>query len=299
MTDHAAPSRFWAILGNKNRDMLAAEGIENFKRTVANNYFNWGVLSIRHGLFADAAKQWIKGPDLIPFLTSLPEMDMMRKQQSNERIHVSWIQRTIYRIYVSLAWSIMTRRDTLALHNRLSEPEIGNPFRVQLGNKLISQDLANSILECNAVVRLSGKMHPLRIAEIGGGYGRLAFVLANAVDCEYTIFDIEPTLSVAKWYIESLGLQNVKLENADAISSYPDGSFDVALSISTLPEMSPDQAEFYLAQMARLSSNIIFLKQWKRWKNPDDGTELSINSYDFGPSWRKILAVLGRPRDSA
>ncbi len=40
------PSGFWADLNDKNRKMLEAEGLSNFKRTVAQNYFSWLIVDI-------------------------------------------------------------------------------------------------------------------------------------------------------------------------------------------------------------------------------------------------------------
>ena len=44
------PSRYWVELNNKNLQQLAESGYENFKRTVARNYFTWIVhpLSLIH-----------------------------------------------------------------------------------------------------------------------------------------------------------------------------------------------------------------------------------------------------------
>ena len=35
------PSRYWEELNSKNLEQLADSGFENFKRTVARNYFTW------------------------------------------------------------------------------------------------------------------------------------------------------------------------------------------------------------------------------------------------------------------
>lgn len=174
--------------------MLVAEGMENFKRTIANNYFNWLAVNPRRWLFRTALTKWIASPDLIPFRTKLDEMVQFRK--SADKLEFTTYQRNIYRLYVSMIWSIMTRFDALGIHRDLSEPESGNPFRVMLDEKIISQDLANSILECNTVYSLAPKGKKLRIAEIGAGYDRLAYVFKKTIDCDYTIFDIEPALSV-------------------------------------------------------------------------------------------------------
>lgn len=286
MENSAQASIFWDKLSRKNEDMLVAEGMENFKRTIANNYFNWLAVNPRRWLFRTALTKWIASPDLIPFRTKLDEMVQFRK--SADKLEFTTYQRNIYRLYVSMIWSIMTRFDALGIHRDLSEPESGNPFRVMLDEKIISQDLANSILECNTVYSLAPKGKKLRIAEIGAGYGRLAYVFKKTINCDYTIFDIEPALSVSRWYLDrTVGHDVVKIVPAKVISEYPDGYFDIVLSISTLPEMSKEQVNFYIQQFSRISSHLIFLKQWKKWKNPEDQTLLTEDSYNFGSTWER------------
>lgn len=273
----APASLFWQRMAKKSRTALDTDGYENLKRTVGNSYFNFIVLRPNHHLFRRAFRLWLSKPDAIPFRTSLAEFSVSHRKK------VSVWRRHIYRLYVSMVWSIMKSMDRLRLHDRIAEPTVGNPLPVKLGEKIISQDLANSILECNMILSELRPTKTLRIAEIGAGYGRLAYVFKQAVDCEYTIFDIEPALSVSRWYLdETLGKNQVDTRAAHEITSFPDSSFDLIVSISTLPEMSNEQVEFYIRQFSRLSSDAIFLKQWKNWKNPDDGTELTIDGYNFG-----------------
>jgi hypothetical protein len=61
------------------------------------------------------------------------------------------------------------------------------------------------------------------------------------------------------------------------------------VSISTLPEMRQDQVDLYLAEFQRLSRGHIFLKQFKAWKNPSDGTDLTIDSYRLHPDWQLVV----------
>ena len=84
----------------------------------------------------------------------------------------------------------------------LEEPDLGSPLPVRLGGRLISQDLANSALEVEAITRALGDRRPARILEVGGGYGRSAFALLNKFpDARSTIVDIEPAASIARWYL--------------------------------------------------------------------------------------------------
>jgi hypothetical protein len=53
--------------------------------------------------------------------------------------------------------------------------------------------------------------------------------------------------------------------------------------------MRHDQVDFYLSEFERLSRSHIFLKQFKSWKNPNDGTELSSENYRFDSDWSLTL----------
>jgi putative sugar O-methyltransferase len=302
------PSAFWHDLNDKNLRMLEVEGLSNFKRTVAQNYFNWFIAEFRHPFFRYVFGQWRRRPNLLPFFTWLKDIELLRFTTTDERIKVSAVQKHMYRLYVCFVWTVMMRYDRRDLRRKAREPEVGNPLRVMYGRRLLTQDLANSIIECNVIADLTEGLSAPRIGELGAGYGRVAYVHANALQGKYFIFDIPPALAVAQWYLEqTLGPERVfrfrhferiedeqsELDRASVIlltpnqmRKFPARYFDVMLSISTLPEMRLDQANFYLKEFQRLSRRHIFLKQWRDWRNPDDGTYLTVDSYEFAPEWR-------------
>ena len=306
-----SPSAFWHALNEDNRRMLVEEGLANFKRTVSNNYFNWLITDHKSALFRHAFRQWLRRPDLLPMLTRLGETRHLRVNTAEGLIRLNAIQRHTYRLYVCFIWTIMKELDRHSLRSKVTEPHVGNPLPVMLGTKLLSQDLATSIIECNVLADSVQNVVSPRVAELGAGYGRLAHVYATTLPGQYFIFDIPPALSVAQWYLkQTLGpkrlfefrrfdrfddIQNeldeasVALFTPNQISKFPDRYFDVVLSISTLPEMRHDQVNFYLSEFARLSRGHIFLKQFKTWKNPNDGTELSSENYRFASDWSLIL----------
>lgn len=296
------PSDFWADLNEKNRRMLDAEGLSNFKRTVAQNYFNWIIPDADHVLVQHARNEWGRRPNLLPLLTRLKETDRLRFTTSDQRAELTAEQRDIYRQYVCHVWTIMRRLDRHGLRHKVGEPRVGNPLRVMFGLKLLSQDLATSIIECNVLADLTKGVRSPRIAEVGAGYGRVAHTYAaSGLPGQYFVFDIPPALGVAQWYLErtlgpdrifrfrpfdrfeeiegELARCKVALFTANQICKFPDRYFDVALTISTLPEMRQEQVDFYLSEFQRLSRGHIFIKQWKAWKNQTDGTDLTSDSY--------------------
>ena len=65
------PGKFWDALITTNLQMLRSEGIENFKRTVSNNYYNWLVTSVRDPQIKHALLGWLRNPSLAPLLSHL------------------------------------------------------------------------------------------------------------------------------------------------------------------------------------------------------------------------------------
>ena len=305
------PSAFWNGLNAKNQRMLEAEGLANFKRTVSQNYFNWFIADYQHPLFRHAYRQWQRHPNLLPFLTRMPEAQRLRLTTNDDRVDVGFWKRQQYRAYVCFIWTIMMQQDRRNFRAKVVEPEVGNPFRVTAGRRLLTQDLANSIIECNVIADLVDGIAAPRVAELGAGYGRVAHVYANTLPGQYFIFDIPPALAVAQWYLEqtlgpdrvfgfrhfdrleevqpAIDRASVVLLTSNQMRKFPANYFNVSLSISTLPEMRLDQANTYLSEFQRLSRGHIFLKQWRDWKNPDDGTYLTPDSYRFGPEWHLVL----------
>ena len=305
------PSGFWRDLNEKNVRMLEAEGLANFKRTVSQNYFNWVITDHKHPLFRHALRQWSLHPNLLPLRSRIWDMNYLRFTTNNNRVVLTKLQQHLYRLYVCFVWTIMIQQDRHGLRHRVKEPEVGNPFRIEYRGQLLSQDLASSIIECNVIADLLKDTLRPRIAEVGAGYGRLAYTHVSTLPGQYFIFDIPPALGVAQWYLEQalgrdrvfrfrhferidevrdeISRASVVLLTPNQVRLFPDDYFDVMLTISTLPEMRQDQVDLYLSEFQRLSRGHIFIKQFKDWKNPTDGTALTAESYVLGSNWRKSL----------
>jgi len=306
------PSEFWRDLNQKNLRMLEAEGLANFKRTVSQNYFNWLITDHKHPLFRHALRQWCLHPNLLPLRTRIREMNYLRLTTTDDRVRLTKLQQHLYRLYVCFVWTIMLQQDNHGLRHRVDEPKVGNPFGIECGDRLLSQDLASSIVECNVIADLLNNVPRPRVGEVGAGYGRLAHSYASTLPGQYFIFDIPPALGVAQWYLEQvlgsdrvfrfrhfehidhvlgeINRASVVLLTPNQIRLFPDGYFDLMLTISTLPEMRQDQVDFYLSEFQRLSRGHIFIKQFKTWKNPTDGTDLTAESYVLGSNWLKSMA---------
>jgi putative sugar O-methyltransferase len=303
------PGAFWGDLLEDNLRMLRADGIRSFKRTVSNNYYNWLVLSPADPQLRGAVVEWLRHPALAPLRAEMGTTRGLRTMDRDGAFDLPRRHAALYRLFVALTWERARREDRLGLTERLSEPEVGDPVRLTTRGRAVSQDLANSIIECNYAARSGHVRDGARVAELGAGYGRLAHVFSAAARVVYCIFDIPPALAVAQWYlrellgedrvvrfrpdadaasIEALEPGTVAFFTPDQLELFPDGWFDLTQTISTLPEMPERQAEHFLGMLTAKSSGELFLKQWKSWRNDADDIEFSEDRYVPPPGWRTV-----------
>jgi putative sugar O-methyltransferase len=307
------PSNFWNNLNQVNLEMLGAHGLDNFKRTVSQNYFNWMVISVRDNQFRSLVRDWFRHPSIRPFLNSIESPRLLRTTIPLER-RVGWWQVFIYKIFVGLLWEFTSRCDRTGLAQQLQEPEAGNPIVIRRKGRLISQDLANSIREYGVIREACPALGRARttIAELGAGYGRLAYVALAEPRCRYLVFDIPPALHVSQWYLTQMfGKEKIfsfrrferyediqgELEASrigfftpNQLEMFPDRAFDVFVTVSTLSEMRSDQTRNYLEQMQRTVRDIVYLKQWASWRNVDDGRSFSRADISF----RELTCLMDR-----
>ncbi|MCU1488174.1 MAG: hypothetical protein JWN67_4920 [Actinomycetia bacterium] len=282
--DEAGPSRFWRELADEHEAALGEHGLDTMKRRQALRYFTW---------------QWnrsrLRGSEQLRFLLrNVRPADLARAvlQPVNLRDPAwsgpSWsvVDRWLYAVSVRLLWAYAERAgDPEAV--ALPEPELGGPFPVQLRGRLISQDLANSAIEVDAVREALAGARPTEILEIGGGYGRFAYVALHLFpEARYTIVDIEPAMTISRWYLTSLfGPDRVRFVHADDAADLVD-RFDLALSISSLQEMTTDQVDGYLRLIDRTTTGgTVYLKQWTSWFNQVDDVVMRFEDYPVPDRW--------------
>jgi hypothetical protein len=156
------PSRYWIELNQKNLDQLQAEGYENFKQTIALNYFTWTV-----GL-GDAQFRFLRSRLPTPTVA----LNALRALLGRKHDFFSRRRSRRYEFLTQLLWSYAERQDREGILDRLDEPLEGNPPRVYRRGRLISQDLANSALEYLSVMHSGIDPRRVRtILELGGGTG--------------------------------------------------------------------------------------------------------------------------------
>ncbi|MFC2049205.1 putative sugar O-methyltransferase, partial [Chlamydiota bacterium] len=193
------------------------------------------------------------------------------------------------------------------------ESEFGNPPPIYRGKRLISADLANSILEYYAMAPALEAGPVKTVMELGAGYGRNASVfLQKHPDIRYIIVDIPPALYVSQTYLSNR-FPNKKVFSFRPFRTFeevrdewegssicfllphqakllPEKSVDLFLNISSLQEMRIDQIAYYFAEIDRLVRGHFYTKQWKVSYIPQEDVTIRQEDYPVYPNWRSIYA---------
>ena len=300
--EEVLPSKYWVELNRKNLKQLADSKYENFKRTLARNYFTWIINPFDEQLrfLMGEAGTWPS----IQILCSALAAPRHRPLKKKHTIY--------YNTLTNLLWSYVEKNDAEGLLERLSEPAEGNPPVVMRNGRLISQDLANSVLEYDAILHPDVDRRDIQtIMELGPGYGRTAYVfLTLQPGCRYILVDIPPALYVAQRYLSTLfkgrkiflfrpfdSFDQVRDEFSDAdiifltpnqIELLPEKSVDLFVNISSLHEMRMDQIRYYFGEIERLTRRYFYFKQWKDTTIPFENERITEADYPIRDNWRLI-----------
>lgn len=300
--------RFWADIGGQNEALLAQYGVENFKRTVSQNYFNWAVEGPNDPQMQSLLREWAQDPSPLPLEAELLG-DPAVVSINDTSYLLSPSAGRGYTLFVGLLWWHATKRAAADHGAKLAESLVGNPIRIGLQGRGVSQDLANSLREFNRIEpHLSGD-RPI-LAEIGAGYGRLGYVASQCRPLRYWIFDIPPALTVAEWHLQQVFpdrkvfqwrpfdrwedvadevlAADVAIFTIDQLPKVPNASIDCFAAISALHEMRPEQIAGYIALMGD-KGKAIYTKNWSSWRNEQDAFD--FRSADLlGPAgWSTVL----------
>lgn len=299
------PSDFWQDLNTKHVKHISAYGLKYFKRSINNNYFDWGPTGIIPYQLSHIFSE-IRRNNFTP-LTS----EFIDDQHSWKPFYKFQIlSKFIYRIYVAYMYDYVSRIDHLNILKKISEPRFGSPLLIKYRGKYISQNLCNSTQEFYSITKEINLDKKLEIAEIGAGYGRLAYVFLKTLpSVNYCIIDIPPALYISQEYLKKIfpkekffffkQFDNYKNIERDFRSSrikflmphqleyLPKESFDIMINISSFHEMRRDQIKNYIKQVDRLSKGYFFLKQSKK-SVVGDNSFIQENEYPIPAKWRKV-----------
>lgn len=297
-----APSAFWIDLNDQHLRALAALGIGRFKAALNHQYFNWLVVDKAHD-------QWQYLAGLYPEIASTPALPLHGRaapREGGRRVHLfNPAARAIYAKHLEMLWH----------HTRvtvgdcpLQEPLLGEPFTITVDGQTVSQDLANSFREFSRVMpHLRGADRPV-VAEIGAGYGRLAFVGLQRAKLRYWIFDVPPALAISEWYLPK-ALPHLKVRrwapfgswdeiaaeaaaadlsffSIDQLPLVPAGSITAAAAVSSIHEMTPDTIAALMRMLGEKTQRAIYTKNWTDWTNPRDGFNFRSIDLKAPQGWR-------------
>lgn len=299
----ARPSKYWVELNKMNLAQLQQHGYENFKRTIALNYFTFARI-----LPWDAQILFLLR--MLPVGVSLGCLKRALISRKHEYFSAfNWMQSVMYNFLTLASWAYTRTAVTDPGLLALREPEEGNPAAIRdTAGTLISQDLASSILEISS---MHANLAPGAVVlELGAGYGRDAYaMLATRPGIKYVIIDIPPALWVAETYLrhqfpdrrvfsyrEFSTFSEIEDEFHDSdiafflstqIASLPDNFADLVLNISSLHEMRLDQITFYFSQFDRLLKNEgrFYFKQWKRGPVLFEDVVIRQEDYPVPTNW--------------
>jgi putative sugar O-methyltransferase len=294
-------SAYWQVLNQKNVAQLLDMGYENFKQTVALNYFTWLI--------------GMDDPQVKFLMANLPGYFVRSAQKRAASLqkhhHFTSKQSTLYNFITCMLWEYTSREVKQTFINRLEEPSEGNPPLININGKNISQDLANSVLEVNSISDGIDLNHINTVMELGVGYGRTAYVLLKLFPhLRYIIVDIPPALYISERYLTSQFPDRKifrfrKFNNFSEIAEefynaqiiflmpnqlklLPSKIIDLFIAIDCLHEMRLEQIHNYLAEIDRLAS-YIYLKCWKETKIPYDDITITEDDYPIPSSWNKVF----------
>ena len=248
-------SRFWDELGAEHDRALQDHGPELIKRQQALRYFTWTwrwralPKSEQFRFLLGHSTPW----DLFSAATKSSDMG------DTAWIGVPWTlaDRWLYSFATRLLWRYADRATRGHPSLRLAEPLLGSPLPVVDCGRLISQDLANTAIELATIDR-GGVRSPGQVLEVGAGYGRTAFaILSLFPDCKYTVVDIEPALTITRWYLTQLfPTDRITFLSPAQINEIPRSSMDLAVSIFSLSEMTPETRDEYLLLFDRVAAGV-------------------------------------------
>jgi putative sugar O-methyltransferase len=303
------PSDFWVHHNERNLEQIAEDGFGAFKRTVNTNYFQWEPGSPRgEGPRERVARRllrlWLAHPD--------PRVLSARLAQPERSLHARRATRW-HAICVAALWELARRHDHRGVLAGLDEPQLGEPPTVRYRGRLVSEDLAHSALELATIDEVGAlPVQDAVVVELGGGYGRLAWLLLSAIPgLRYIVCDIPPALAIAQRYLTDLfddcpifryrhfdDPAEVAAELADAklafllphqLALLPSLEADLFVNISSLHEMRIEQVEEWFRLIDQHTSGCFYTKQWVRSVNVFDDLVIRREDYPVPEHWVTLV----------
>ncbi|HEX4166477.1 MAG TPA: putative sugar O-methyltransferase [Bryobacteraceae bacterium] len=153
----------------------------------------------------------------------------------------------------------------------LTPPNVGNPFGVVIDGIFVRSGCEDQHYCAHRIIDLLGSAAAPVVAEIGGGFGGMAYyLLRDHPDVTYINFDLPETIALASYYLlsafpdlkaclygeadlsaETLRNFRIILMPSFSLPQMPANSVDVAFNARILSDLSSASLDDYLAEFAR------------------------------------------------
>jgi putative sugar O-methyltransferase len=180
--------------------------------------------------------------------------------------------------------------------SQLAAPQFGNQSGFRVEGQLITPNAVFSDFYSRLLAQLMNQQRPT-VAELGAGYGRLAYFLNKQLPhSKYLDFDLPEMLCCASYYlmlalpekrfllygeqpltVEAIAEHDIALMPAYELSKLPDQCLDLFLNENSLGVMPPTTAGHFVREMCR-TSRALWHRNHEVRRNPfEDGTISLIN----------------------
>jgi SAM-dependent methyltransferase len=187
--------------------------------------------------------------------------------------------------YAEAAWAVVSPSMPDAWFDRFEESPLGSPFTFDLGGRRLSGGaVVNGLTASRIGARCEDAglgVRPLRVLEIGAGYGQVAHQLIQALEIEsYSICDLPENLLLSAFYLqgtfserggELIGPGDTPTPGAGLVFTVPpflerlEGPFDLIVNSYSFQEMNRESVDEYFDHARR---NLA-----------DDGVFYSLNAH--------------------
>jgi len=171
-------------------------------------------------------------------------------------------------------------RSSRGAHSALSElktPDIGNPFGTVVNGVFVRSGCEDQHYCAQKIIELVASRQTPLVAEIGGGFGGMAYYLVrDHPGVTYADFDLPETIALASYYLLSafpdmkatlygeaelnahtLQTSRMVLMPCFAIANMPAGSVDLTFNARLLFDLSPKSLHQYLTEIARTTHGYV------------------------------------------